>query len=34
VVIEEFLSKALDKDGLRVPVAEVFTEHISATGQK
>ena len=34
VVIEEFLPKALDEDGLRELVAEVVAEHGSATGQK
>ncbi len=34
VVIEEFLPKALDEEGLRKLVLEVVNEHASATGQK
>jgi uncharacterized protein len=34
VVIEEFLPKALDEEGLRNLVLEVVNEHANATGQK
>src|SRR5579871_4080283 len=34
VVIEEFLPKALDEEGLRTLVLEVVNEHANATGQK
>jgi uncharacterized protein YqeY len=34
VVIEEFLPKALDEEGLRKLVLEVVSEHASASGQK
>src|SRR5579859_6287518 len=34
VVIEEFLPKALDDEGLRALVLEIVNEHASATGQK
>ncbi len=34
VVIEEFLPKALDEEGLRRLVVEVVNEHASASGQK
>jgi uncharacterized protein YqeY len=34
VVIEEFLPKALDEEGLRKLVLEVVNEHANATGQK
>src|SRR5689334_6218271 len=33
VVIEEFLPKALDEEGLRALVAEVIAEHANATGK-
>src|SRR6202166_128368 len=33
VVIEEFLPKALDEEGLRAMVAEVVAEHASASGR-
>ena len=33
VVIEEFLPKALDEEGLRAMVAEVVVEHANATGR-
>jgi hypothetical protein len=33
VVVEEFLPKALDEDGLRAMVAEVVAEHANATGR-
>ncbi len=34
VVIEEFLPKALDEEGLRALVAEAVAQHSAATGQK
>ena len=34
VVIEEFLPKALDEEGLRTLVLEVVHEHAASTGQK
>jgi hypothetical protein len=33
VVVEEFLPKALDEDGLRAMVAEVVAEHANAAGR-